>query len=94
MAAEPFVHVMLIYSLKEQRLIHQKIFEDEPDKPGQAIKRAMDAYMDAERDIGSDDVEIVLVGADSLSDHQDHPSVVLRRRRTRLGHRPHHPGTH
>ena len=67
MAAEPFVHIMLVYSLKEQRLINQKIFEDEPDNPGQAIKRAMDAYMDAERENSSDDVEIVLVGADSLS---------------------------
>ena len=68
MAAEPFVHVMLVYSLKEQRLINQKIFEDEPDNRGQAIKRAMDAYMDEERaNIDSDDVEIVLVGADSLS---------------------------
>ena len=61
-------HVMLVYSLKEQRLINQKIFEDEPGNRGQAIKRAMDAYMAAEKaNIRSDDVEIVLVGADSLS---------------------------
>lgn len=55
------VHVLLVYSLEEQKLVSQREFsESERDK-------AFSAYAAAEaehRDL--DDVEIVLVAADSL----------------------------
>jgi hypothetical protein len=53
------VHVLLVYSLVEQRLIDQEEFDDG--------ERAMSRYFEVERDHRDDKtVEIVLIAADSL----------------------------
>lgn len=53
------VHFLLVYDLNEQRLIRQQAFDD--------VTQATAAYSELEAAHGSDpNVEIVLVGADSI----------------------------
>lgn len=53
------VHVLLVYSLVEQRLIDQEEFDDG--------EKAMSRYFEVERDHRDDrTVEIVLIAADSI----------------------------
>lgn len=54
------VHVLLVYSLREQKLVEQRLFQDDS---GEAIA----AYLEAEREHLRDrDMEIVLIGAQDL----------------------------
>ncbi len=53
------IHVLLAYSLEKQTLLSSESFDD--------VVEAMKAYSAAERDhVRSRDVEIVLIGADSV----------------------------
>jgi hypothetical protein len=52
------VHVLLVYSLADQKLLRREAFNN--------AAQAMKAYVQAEREhLKADDVEIVLIGADS-----------------------------
>ena len=54
----PAVHVLLVYSLDEQKLVRDQVFEDGKD--------ALEAYSTAEREhLGKSNYEIVLIAADS-----------------------------
>lgn len=56
------VHVLIVYSLVERRLLSRREFEsDEQDEAFQAYAQAEEAHRDLS------DVEIVLVAADSLA---------------------------
>ncbi|MGH3626227.1 MAG: hypothetical protein ACRDRL_02100 [Sciscionella sp.] len=56
-------HFLILYSLKDEKLVHLDAF-------GGDVDRATDAYTELEREyrdrVDHDDFEIVLVGADSL----------------------------
>lgn len=64
------VHVLLVYSLRDQKLVDQRIFE------AANVDEAVEAYLDAERqDLRDRELEIVLIGADSLETiHRTHNS--------------------
>jgi hypothetical protein len=52
------VHVLLVYSLADQKLLRREEFDH--------VTEAMKAYVQAEREhLKTNDVEIVLIGADS-----------------------------
>lgn len=58
-SANKMLHFLLVYDHAQQRLVREETFEDST--------AATDAYADAERDVRERrDLEIVLVGADSI----------------------------
>lgn len=71
------VHVLLIYSLRQGKLLKQELFDASryPD-PDERSEAATEAYFGAEREYREEDqVEIVLLASDSLASiHATHGS--------------------
>lgn len=59
-------HFLLVYDHQQEKLLREEMYRD--------AKEAADAYSQTERDLhGNDDLEIVLVGSDSINTiHRTH----------------------